>query len=51
MGDALDIGAINGPDHTTVAGPHEAMEDLSGGSTSGASLTKRSLSRMATIRE
>ena len=28
MGEALDIGAINGPNHTTVAGPHEAMEDF-----------------------
>ena len=26
MGDSLDIGAINGPEHTTVAGSHEAME-------------------------
>ncbi len=26
MGDNLDIGAINGPEHTTVAGSHEAME-------------------------
>jgi natural product biosynthesis luciferase-like monooxygenase protein len=28
MGEGLDIGAINGPNHTTVAGPHEAMEDF-----------------------
>ena len=28
MGEALDIGAINGPNHTTVAGPNEAMEDF-----------------------
>ena len=26
MGDSLDIGAINGPEHTTVAGSHEAMD-------------------------
>ncbi len=26
LGDDLDIGAINGPEHTTVAGSHEAME-------------------------
>jgi phthiocerol/phenolphthiocerol synthesis type-I polyketide synthase E len=26
MGDSLDIGAINGPEHATVAGSHEAME-------------------------
>jgi hypothetical protein len=26
IGDGLDIGAINGPKHTTVAGSHEAME-------------------------
>ncbi len=26
MGEALDIGAVNGPHHTTVAGSHEAME-------------------------
>ncbi len=28
MGDSLDIGAINGPGHTTVAGSHEAMESF-----------------------
>ena len=28
LGEALDIGAINGPNHTTVAGPREAMEDF-----------------------
>ena len=28
LGDSLDIAAINGPEHTTVAGPHEAMEPL-----------------------
>jgi phthiocerol/phenolphthiocerol synthesis type-I polyketide synthase E len=28
IGDNLDIGAINGPKHTTVAGSHEAMEPL-----------------------
>jgi phthiocerol/phenolphthiocerol synthesis type-I polyketide synthase E len=28
MGEELDIGAVNGPNHTTVAGPHEAMEDF-----------------------
>jgi phthiocerol/phenolphthiocerol synthesis type-I polyketide synthase E len=26
IGDSLDIGAMNGPEHTTVAGSHEAME-------------------------
>jgi natural product biosynthesis luciferase-like monooxygenase protein len=26
LGESLDIGAINGPEHTTVAGSHEAME-------------------------
>ena len=26
IGDDLDIGAVNGPEHTTVAGSHEAME-------------------------
>ena len=28
LGEGLDIGAINGPNHTTVAGPREAMEDF-----------------------
>ena len=28
MGEALDIGAINGPNHTIVAGPHEAIDDF-----------------------